>query len=257
MQLVTNNGISYYQFEHLSRLRGVSHAVFTRRAGHSNGPFRSFNVARGIGDDDRSVAKNRGIIARCFNGDRLLFSQQVHGDQVLVVDHGHEDDLQAERPAALVGDALVTDQRRARLVIQVADCQAVLLVDPERQVIANVHAGWRGSIKNIIGSTVATMATHFGCRARNILAGVSPSLGPCCAEFINYRKEIPEDFWAYKDERDHFDFWAISHDQLVACGLRSENIAISRICTKCSTDLFFSYRGEGTTGRFAAVIGLD
>ena len=257
MQLVTNNGISYYQFENLSRLSGVSHAVFTRRAGHSQGPFQSFNVARGIGDDDRHVAKNRRIIARCFDGDKLVFIKQVHGDQVRIIDQRPADDPDSDRPATLIGDALITELPQTRLVIQVADCQAVILVDPERRVVANVHAGWRGTIKNIIGRTIVTMTTSFGCQAGDLWAGIGPALGPCCAEFINYRKEIPENFWAYKDAADHFDFWTISHDQLVAGGVPSGNIAVSRICTKCNTDLFFSYRGEGTTGRFAAVIGLD
>jgi len=30
-------------------------------------------------------------------------------------------------------------------------------------------------------------------------------------------------------------------------------VALARICTRCRTDLFFSYRGEGETGRFATV----
>ena len=91
----------------------------------------------------------------------------------------------------------------------------------------------------------------------NILAGIGPSLGPCCGEFVNYRKELPEGFWKYGDDANRFDFWAVSRDQLTASGVREKNIHLSRLCTKCRTDLFFSYRGEGTTGRFMAVIGLE
>ena len=70
------------------------------------------------------------------------------------------------------------------------------------------------------------------------------------------RAGIPRPFWSYKDGDHHFDFWAISHDQLVAAGVRSKNIRLSGICTCCNPELFFSYRGEKVTGRFAAVIGL-
>ncbi len=252
MQLTKSNGISFYQFENINLLTGIAHGIFTRHAGHSKIPFDSLNISRNIGDDNRSVEKNRNIIAGCFDNRKLVYASQVHGDRVLVIDSGNPGSS-----APLTGDALVTNIPRIGLVIQVADCQAVMLVDPDRQVVANIHAGWRGSIKNILGRTISTMQDRFGCNPRDLVAGIGPALGPCCAEFINYRTEIPEKFWNYKDKSHHFDFWAISRDQLVAGGLRAEKIAISRICTKCSTDQFFSYRGEGNTGRFAAVIGID
>jgi copper oxidase (laccase) domain-containing protein len=100
------------------------------------------------------------------------------------------------------------------------------------------------------------MQQHFGCHPGAILAGIGPSLGPCCAEFINYKAEIPKEFWCYKDPDDHFDFWAISSDQLLNAGVLAKHIESSQICTRCRTDEFFSYRAEKTTGRFAAVIGL-
>jgi hypothetical protein len=141
-------------------------------------------------------------------------------------------------------------------MVKVADCQSVFLYDPFLKVVANVHSGWRGSIKNVIGRAVKAMETEMQCLARHIVAGVGPSLGPCCAEFVNYETEIPKEFWKYKDQSDRFDFWSLSRDQLVAAGVLNENIYLSKMCTKCNPTLFFSYRGEGQTGRFAAVIGL-
>jgi copper oxidase (laccase) domain-containing protein len=123
-------------------------------------------------------------------------------------------------------------------------------------VVANVHSGWRGSIQNIIGRTVDTMKQHFDCRPDGIIAGIGPSLGPCCAEFIHYETEIPKEFWGYMDSDDHFDFWAISSDQLMKAGVPEPNIESSQMCTRCRTDAFYSYRAEKITGRFAAVIGL-
>jgi len=153
-------------------------------------------------------------------------------------------------------DAMITDIKKRSLVIQVADCQSILMYDPVRQVIANVHSGWRGSIKNIIGRTISVMEKEFDSKPGNIVTGITPSLGPCCSEFVNYKDEIPENFWKYKDGSDYFDFWAISVNQLCDAGVLKKNIYLSEICTRCNTDLFFSFRGEGTTGRFAAVIGL-
>jgi len=73
---------------------------------------------------------------------------------------------------------------------------------------------------------------------------------------LTIKKEIPFNLWKYKDNDNLFDFWALSRDQLLDAGLLIKNIHSINICTKCNTDLFFSFRGEGTTGRFAAVIGL-
>jgi copper oxidase (laccase) domain-containing protein len=132
-----------------------------------------------------------------------------------------------------------------------------MLFDATRRVVANIHSGWRSSIKNIAGQTVQAMRKHFECHPADIIAGIGPSLGPCCAEFVNYRKEIPENFWPYKTANDHFDFWAISCDQLADAGVLQKNIEVSNVCTRCNTEIFFSYRGEGQTGRFASVIGLN
>ncbi|UCF91772.1 MAG: peptidoglycan editing factor PgeF [Desulfobacterales bacterium] len=253
----SKNGTPFLQFASLAGFSKIRHGVFTRRCGCSQPPFQSLNISRGIGDDARHVAQNRQIIALCLEAGDLVFAQQVHGAQVCVLARDDRaSNGRSARDRLLVGDSLVTDIPGKFLVIQVADCQSVMLYDPRRQVVANVHAGWRGSIRNIIGQTVQIMENRFGCEPPHLMAGVGPSLGPCCAEFVNYKGEIPPEFWAYKDDRDHFDFWTISSDQLIAAGLDTKNINLSKICTKCNTDMFFSYRGEGTTGRFAAVIGL-
>ena len=151
---------------------------------------------------------------------------------------------------------MITDLPGRHLVIQTADCQAVMLYDPRRRVAANVHVGWRGSAANIIGHTVARMVAGFGCRPTDMLAGIGPSLGPCCAEFKNYRREIPSEYWRYRHAGDLFDFWALSRDQLTAAGVPPAGIHVSGLCTRCETGRFFSYRAEKRTGRLAAVIGL-
>jgi YfiH family protein len=160
------------------------------------------------------------------------------------------------RQNKLEGDAMISDCPGDYLCIQVADCQPVILYDSDQHVIANIHVGWRGSVKNIIGHTITQMINQYGSHPDAIHAAIGPSLGPCCAEFVNYRSELPPAFWAYCDSRDHFDFWSISRMQLQQSGVLPEHIELSRICTRCRTQDFYSYRAEGRTGRFAALIGL-
>lgn len=255
--LVSKNGASYFQFENLKKYPEICHGIFTRHFGHSTGPFHSLNVSLGLGDAADNVRKNRQHISQAMGGSDLVFSEQVHDDQVIIFNSQNSDSSDINDRALGIGDALVTHVCQKYLTIQLADCQSILFYDPIQRVIANVHSGWRGSIKNIIGRTVAVMKKYFKCTAADIVAGIGPSLGPCCAEFVNYRKEIPQIFWHYKSAADHFDFWAISRDQLIDAGVLSENIENGNICTKCNTETFFSYRGEGQTGRFASVIGLN
>ena len=274
-----NNGVSFFEFPKLAGLSGILHGVFTRKNGKSKGSFRSLNVSFGVGDNDQAVLENRTIISRCINEKDLFYLDQVHGTRIVVFSKEHHfyrvfdtadcfmgeyseilggqtDTFSIDSELRFEADAIVTDIPSKFLVIQVADCQSVLIYDPVQEVVANVHSGWRGSINNIIGCTLKVMENSFGCRSRDIVAGIGPSLGPCCAEFVNYKKEIPESFWKYKNDTNHFDFWSISRDQFCEAGVLFENVDLSRMCTKCDSNRFFSFRGEGTTGRFAALIGL-
>lgn len=256
MIFTTKNGLATYQFENLAACSGVDHRIFTRNSGKSRPPFAGLNIGHGIGDTPPNVTENRGIVSRFMAAGRLIFARQVHGCEIAVLSRDREKKGLVPADRTLTADAMVTDIHGRNLVIQVADCQAVMLYEPDRRVIANVHSGWRGSIQNIIGRTVAAMKRHFGCRPGRIRAGIGPSLGPCCAEFINYREEIPSTFWRYKGQNKHFDFWSLSRDQLMGAGIAAVNIESSEICTRCHPDDFFSYRAERKTGRFAAVIGL-
>jgi YfiH family protein len=256
MILNKHNGLQFFTFSHLETFDHIRHGVFTRTGGFSALPQNSLNIGINVGDDPELVMQNRAAITESMGGPELVFLNQTHETGVIVFDQNSQEIPLSENQPPFAGDAMITNIPGKTLAIQVADCQAVMLYDPEQKVIANVHSGWRGSIWNITGKCVETMKAHFGCRPADIIAGVGPSLGPCCSEFVHYKQEIPKSFWRYKDQRDHFNFWAVTRDQLVGCGLAPENIELSYLCTKCNVHLFFSYRQANQTGRFVSVIGL-
>jgi len=249
-------GIKHYQFPNLSDSSDIWHGVFSRHGGISEGPFQSLNVSFNLGDKSSNVVENRCKISQMIGGFPITYAHQNHSTEILVFRKEDETGIPIAKQDSMTGDALVTDIPGRFLAIQVADCQSVLLFDPKQRVIANIHSGWRGSVRNIVGRTIDIMKAAFDCRPSNVIAGIGPSLGPCCAEFINYRKEIPESYWKYRNPKNLFDFWSISMEQLIDAEVLPDNIALSRICTKCRTDQFFSYRGEGITGRFASIIGI-
>ncbi|OGR28455.1 MAG: multicopper polyphenol oxidase [Desulfobacterales bacterium RIFOXYA12_FULL_46_15] len=254
-----NDEIKVYEFEHLKKVPHVVHGIFTRTGGTSRGVYDSLNIGMESGDEKASISNNRKLIIRKMGMKPLVFLNQIHGAEIKVLKKDDNDLSQVFEPGkeTYTADAIITDMKGLFLVIQVADCQSVMLYDPDKEIIANIHSGWRGSVLNIIGQCVGKMVLEFGCLPENILAGISPSLGPCCSEFINYKNEIPGYLWKYKHkDKDFFDFWAMSRDQLMEKGVKNENIQNMEICTKCHTDVFYSYRGEKTTGRFACVISM-
>ena len=234
-----------------SHFPAVSSATFSRHDGVSEAPFHSRNVGLHLGDDEVLVLRNRELIKEALGLPRLVSAKQVHGDSVLNVDRMPGADVEHTGH-----DALMTNIPGIGLMIQQADCQAVMLYDPEHSAVANIHSGWRGSVQNIIAKTVAAMAAAYETKPASLFAAISPSLGPCCGEFIQYRTELPLSFHAYQVRANHFDFWAISRDQLRNSGVRSDHIEIAGSCTVCDGN-YFSYRRERITGRFASVIGIN
>jgi YfiH family protein len=253
MEMQNDNGLTLFRFGNLASFPRLRHGIATRRGGASRPPFDSLNLSLKVGDDPLQVAANRRRVERCFPEMQPVFVRQVHGRTIAVL-HGGSLPKGGRLPGE--ADAVVTRQPGRLLGILVADCQPVMLFDPVRGAVANIHSGWRGSVANILGRAVAVMAGRFGCRPGDIRAGVGPSLGPCCAEFIHFRQEIPESLWSYRVARHHFDFWSLSRDQLLQAGLRSEHIESADLCTRCRSDLFFSYRAAKPTGRMGAFIGL-
>lgn len=237
-------------------LAGLPHGMFSHCGGVSRPPFASLNLSYGVGDSPEKVAVNRQRLKRCLGITQLASAVQVHGDRVLTAEDVGQD---IEYEGA---DALVTNQRGVGLLIQQADCQAVLLHDPVREVVAAAHNGWKGSVLNIIAATVRLMRERYGSDPADLRAVISPSLGPCCAEFVNWRQELPASIRRHQIRENHFDFWAVSQEQLLAAGLRAAQIETAGLCTVCDQD-FFSYRRAvreqgraGRTGRCGSVIAL-
>jgi len=226
-----------------------------RHGGISEAPYHSLNVSYGVGDNAALVTANREQLKLKYSVPVLLSAHQIHGDAIFVLNEQLQTDLEVDGY-----DALVTDQRDTGLLIQQADCQAICLFDPERPAIAAIHSGWRGSVTNIAAKTVQLLCDEYDSATEKMQAFISPSLGPCCAEFVNHARELPPSFLPFKEGTNYFDFWKISTMQLTEAGIPAKNISVSGVCTSCSSD-YFSYRracrnGNGITGRCATLIAL-
>ena len=242
----------HYRSPLLADLPGLVHGFFTRQGGVSTGAFHSLNVSLVVGDGQEQVAENLGRMRQALGLARLAGAAQVHGGRAAVItspEQAREEDI----PAV---DILVTTVPGLGLLIKQADCQAVMLYDPVNRVVANVHCGWRGQVLNLLSDTVRLLQSRFGTRPADLYAAVGPSLGPCCAEFTNFRREFPPDLWTYQVQPAYFDLWRLSRDQLMAAGLLPSRLDLAGLCTRCGADEFYSYRRDQITGRQGAIIAL-
>ncbi len=247
---------------------GAVHAVFTTRGGGvSRGPFASLNLGHAVGDEPDAVSENRrrlhdrlGIVPG-----GLAEAQQVHGTGVAVLAAGSS---RAHLPGPPAGpapgaDALLTDRPGLWLVIYAADCVPVLIADPTIPAVAAVHAGWRGTAGGIAPAAIARMRAAFGTEPSACLVELGPAIGGCC-----YEVDLPvaramegAPWWPLAarptgPERWHLDLRAAVRHQLIEAGVPADRITTVPYCTACRSDLFFSYRRDGTTGRMAACIAI-
>jgi YfiH family protein len=148
------------------------------------------------------------------------------------------------------------------LLLRFADCQPILLYDPEIHALGLIHAGWRGVAQGIARRAVEAMQAAFGSQPEALLAGLGPAIGPCCytvgqnvASAMGYALPNWDQAMSQQEDGWHLDLSAANAQQLTAAGVGQ--IEQADLCTACHSDLFFSHRaGNGRTGRFAAVAFL-
>lgn len=188
------------------------------------------------------------------------------------------------------GDAIITNEPGILLSVRSADCVPVLLMDPGRRAVGALHAGWKGMLGGIAEKTVGEMRRWFDSNPGSMHAAIGPSIRACCyevgedlaaafsgrfAEGDGFLRQVPQENPARPPDppsplsftppghgsdfapRPHLDLVAAARYQLRRAGLRESHIHVADFCTACRTDLFFSYRKEGShSGRMMSVIGI-
>jgi hypothetical protein len=244
-----HNGISWLEFELFAEESKLRHRLFLRQGGHSQGAFSSLNMGTRMGDDLQSVQLNRIKAHQHIPHEQMIYANQCHGKDVVEV----TSEMASTPPIA---DGLSTQQPHMALAICHADCQAAIFYDPIQQALADVHSGWRGNVLNIYKESIRFMGQRFGCHPSNLLVGISPSLGPERAEFINYHTEFPREFWQFQVSPNYFDLWNLAEWQLTEAGIFPHHIQIARLSTWAHPMDFFSYRRSKTTGCHATIAVL-
>ncbi|MCY0388064.1 peptidoglycan editing factor PgeF [Robbsia sp. Bb-Pol-6] len=270
-------------------LPNVSACVTTRHGGCSAAPFGAapfgadagagagggLNLGFHTGDDPHAVATNRARVQAHVGGRTIAWLDQVHGTDVI------DAAVAATAPVPPRADALVTDRADVVCAIMVADCLPVLLGDRDGRAVGAAHAGWRGLCGGVIERTVEAMARLT--RGAPLQAYLGPAIGPLAFEV---GAEVRAAFLdaAPPEEREasmaafvalpvahsvahsvttgavvhppkfRADLAALARLRLLRAGVAASAIHGGNACTWTDADRFFSYRRDGRTGRFAALI---
>lgn len=177
-----------------------------------------------------------------FSQTGMVSLRQIHSSLLRVADR--------DSGCAGEGDALITDRPGVRISVRTADCFPVLIADPNRRVVAAVHAGWRGTAARIVGHVVQKMIAEFGSKPAEIHAAIGPGIGACCYEV---GAEVARQFGL--DRAGTIDLAHFNREQLLAASVPETQIDTIGGCTFCDPARFHSYRRDGArAGRMISFI---
>ncbi len=177
----------------------------------------------------------------------LVFQKQVHGTDGWNITNtdqlaGHLDCF------THTGDFLITNQPKVGIGVLTADCLPVIFCAPKHRVVAIAHAGWPGTVKNIAGKVLTSLQQHYGITPQDIQIHFGPSAQSCCyavtAEFEENLRTCPytSKVLMQRNGQLYFDNPGLNKLQLIAAGIKEENINVTaHECTICNSR-FHSYR---------------
>ncbi len=262
------NGVAFVTFTSLDGL-GVKHGFSTRLGGVSEGEFSAMNLGFARGDDPEAVRENHRRFAEAvgYDAERLVFSDQVHGDEIRMVT-GEDAGKGMVRESDIVGvDGLATAEKGLPLITFYADCVPLFFYDPVKEVVGLAHSGWKGTALRIGGKMVRKMGEWYGCRPEDLHVAIGPSICGDCYEvgedvaihFIEgfldcggkgiVREKGGGKYW--------LSLWKANEDALLDAGVARGKLSVTDLCTRHNPHVLYSHRASGgRRGSLAAVISL-
>jgi polyphenol oxidase len=246
----------------LKKLKNLKHGFFNSIGGKSKNIYKSLNCGPGSKDLPSKVKKNLQLVKKKISksSKNIFLLNQIHSNKYIFIDNKYK---LKTKPKA---DAIITDQKNLPIAVLTADCAPILICDNKKNMIAAIHAGWKGAYKDIIKKVIKFMIKK-GCRSQNITAAV----GPCIA-VENY--EIKQDFinkFLKKDKKNKIFFKRIKNKSYFNLNryiysqlknLEVKNIDIINRDTFDTKNNFFSARrsigrNENDYGRNISIIMIN
>jgi YfiH family protein len=228
-----------------TRQGGVSTGAYGL-AGHQPG---GFNLGDHVGDDAEAVAHNRALLP-C---PPPFWLRQVHGNAVIDVH---------QAPDLPEADAAIATAPGRACVVMTADCLPVLFADRLGRCVGAAHAGWRGLSLGVLEQTV--LALRAAVPDAELCAYLGPAIGPDSYEvgaevvqvFLRHEATAAEAIRpGVKPGKFMLDLYTLARQRLSRLGLT--DIYGGDRDTFTESDVFYSFRRDGVSGRMASLVWLD
>lgn len=236
---------------------GVRACAMTRLGGHSQGQWSGLNVSTAVDDDSAVVAINRKLLVKALNlPSEPSWIDQVHGYQVI--------ELESVLPKPVRADAVITSQPGLVCALVCADCLPVFFAT-DAGVVGLAHVGWRGLVKGILPAACDALITRSQGAPNSISAWLGPAIGPRAFEvgedvydaITSSLGDAARQYLLPGRDKAHWyaNLYALARLQLTELGVH--RVSGGDCCTHTQSELFFSYRRDGVTGRQANLIWLE
>jgi YfiH family protein len=184
-----------------------------------------------------------------LDAETSVFARQIHGNNVKIT----------SKPGVVENcDGLISVKPGLSAIIRTADCAAVMLFDPEKKIVANLHVGWRGASQKIINRGLQLMNRQYNCRTADIIAAIGPFIKSCCYEVgKEFKKIFTEKYLPEKEGELHFDLKKSVLDELLSMQIKMDNIEFNDRCMYCDLMQFPSFRRTGTKNRLLNIIKIE
>ena len=227
----------------LSLQNNISHGFFDKNGGTSKGIYKSLNCGLGSNDKKNLIKKNLKIVKNKIskNSKNIFLVHQVHSNKFVYIDENFK-----FKKTKIKADAIITKLRKLPIAVLTADCVPLLLYDNIKNVIAVIHAGWKGAFKGIIKKVVSFMLKNKS-KPENIIVAI----GPCISQnSYNVKEDFKKKFikkskknkmfFKIKNQIIYFDLLSYVKFQLKSCKI--SKIDVIKIDTFNEKNNFFSAR---------------
>lgn len=160
-------------------------------------------------------------------------------------------------------DALVTTQKRVGLLIPIADCNGVVVYDPDHEVLALAHIGWHAAAADLPRKLVDYMSWHHQSDPVKLQVYISPSIRKASytqAEPAQLDLPAWQSYLSKSENGYQVDVFGFVKDQFIESGIKIANLEASPVDVAKSTDYPSHFRDKQAnpkTARFAVICSMN
>ena len=251
----------------IQQFPGLNVGFTTKLGGTSGSYFESLNLGFHVGDDVNDVCKNRHIVAEQLEVplDNWVGAEQTHDIIIRNISKADRGKGSNSYEHSFKGtDGFYTNEEGILLTLCFADCVPLFFIAPEQRMIGTAHAGWKGTVGQIAKEMIIAWGKE-GVKPEQIFVAIGPSICEKCyivderiiklvENTLEGRESLPYNL--VSEGQFSLDLREVNRQILLTSGVPDRNILLTKYCTSCNQEEFFSHRrDQGKTGRMLSFIG--